>query len=180
MTRAYLRAVRIRAGGRSAQAIRHSAHNFDVRAFERPPADGTALRPLRPPELYHERLPGYPASTDYWLTFHRNRRSNRPCAAVLVRGRPDSTAVLCSITREPALSLSAIVPELAASLRRAGYQRLYVSTLAETRLARELSRAGFVARPEKTPFLAYALTPLGTNALRSTDTWEITELDCDR
>src|SRR5437867_2428387 len=171
--------VAIRARYRRVKAIQHSAQRFDAQMFERPLGDGPALRPFRPPELYEQRLVGYPSTSDYWLTFHE-ARSTRPCAAVLVRGAADSKAVAYSISRVPSVPLSAIVAGVARELRSAGYHRLYVSTLMETHFARELTRAGFVPRPETTPLLACALTPLGAEALRSAKDWEITDLDCDR
>jgi hypothetical protein len=96
-----------------------------------------------------------------------------------VRGGADRIATLFSLSREPSLPLSAIVPGLTGALRRAGYRRLSVSTLAGTQFAKELKRAGFVPRADRSPMLAYALTELGGDALRSIANWEITRLDCD-
>jgi hypothetical protein len=77
--------------------------------------------------------------------------------------------------------LSAILPPLAAALRRAGYRRLAVFTLAGTPFARELTRAGFVRRYDGgASVMAHALTELGAEALRAATMWEITEVDCDR
>jgi hypothetical protein len=178
--RAYLVMLRVRAWGHSAAAIEHPAQRFDATAFERPSGDGAALRPFRPPELYRQRLTGYPSSTDYWFTFQRNGRSAGPAAAVFVRGGPDGVASMYSVAREPSFPVSAIVPGLASALRRAGYRRLFVSTLVGTHFARELRRAGFVPRSDRTPFFVRALTELGEQAMRSRDNWELTELDCDR
>jgi predicted transcriptional regulator len=72
------------------------------------------------------------------------------------------------------------MPSLAAALRRAGYRRLAVYTLAGTQFARELTKAGFVRRNEGASLMGYALTALGEEALRAAANWEITELDCDR
>jgi hypothetical protein len=178
--RMYLALVRIRAWKHRAKAVEHPAEHFDATAFERPTGNGGALRPLRPRELYCQRLIGYPSSTDYWFTFHRNAHSAQPAAAVLVRGGPDHIAAVCTVARDPSFPLPAIVPRLASALRRAGYHRLFVSTLAGTRFAGELTRAGFLPRDDRTPFMVRALTELGEEATRSTENWELTELDCDR
>jgi hypothetical protein len=76
--------------------------------------------------------------------------------------------------------MSAIVPALATALRRHGYHRLWVVTLSETPLARELMRLGFLARGDRRGVIGCALTPLGADALKSAAAWEITDLDCDR
>jgi hypothetical protein len=173
--------VRVRAwnAARGTRAVEHAAQRFDADAFERPLGTSPALRPLRPPELYRQRLAGYPSSADHWFTFHQDARSTQPVAAVLVRGAPDRTAMLYSLSREPSLPLSAIVPSLITALRRAGYHRLSVPTLMGTHLAEELKRAGFIPREESRSLMACAVTELGAAVLRDTAAWEITELDCD-
>jgi hypothetical protein len=183
--RAYQTAVRIRTWNHTAKAVRHAAAGFDTAAFERPPGLSPALRPYRSPELFRQRLIGYPSEADLWFTFHAsgrstNGRSRRASAAVLVRGSTDRVATLLSVSREPSLPLSAIMPSLAGALRRAGYRRLSVFTLAGTDFAQELTRVGFVRRGDTTSVMAYALTDLGAKALRAATTWEITQLDCDR
>jgi hypothetical protein len=172
--------VRLRTWPGQLGAVRHEAQSFDADVFERPIGHAPALRPFRPPMLYHRRLPGYPSGADYWFTFADPARSARPTAAVLVRGAPDGTAKILTIARPPDLSLTTIVPALATALRRLGYSRLWIFTLTATPLAHQLRRAGFVPRHEYTPLIALALTELGARAMRSSSTWEITELDCDR
>ena len=178
-TRVYQTMLRVRAWSTAATAVEHPAERFDAGAFERPPGATPALRPLRPAELYRQCLAGYPSSADHWFTFHRGSRITQPSAAVLVRGGGDRVATLLSLSREPSLPVSAIIPGLAAALRRTGYRRLWVYTLTGTQFARELTRAGFVARPDHLPMLTYAVTELGAEALRSVATWEVTGLDCD-
>jgi hypothetical protein len=177
--RVYHMMMRIRGGNTNARAVQHAAQHFDPDAFERPAGAAPALRPFRPSELYRQCLAGYPSSADHWFTFHRGAPTTQPSAAVLVRGGADRVATLFSLCREPSLPLSAIVPALVGALRRAGYRRLSVSTVARTRFAEELTRAGFVPRPDRELMLAYALTDLGADVLRSIATWEITRLDCD-
>jgi hypothetical protein len=178
--RAYHMFVRIRALGHAARMTEHPAPDFNPDVFARPAGASPALRPFRPPELYQQRLAGYPSRSDHWFTFHANARSARPSAAVLVRGSADRTATLYSVSREPSLPLSAIVPGLATALRRAGYRRLSVSTLAGTRFADELKRAGFIPREEGDLIFGCAVTEVGADVLRAASLWEITELDCDR
>jgi hypothetical protein len=174
--------LRIRDWRHRAELVEHSAGRFDAAAFERPPGELPALRPIRPPELYGYRLAGYPSEADHWFTVHRHADSSAASAALLVRGgrSADGNATLVSLSRDPSMSLSAIVPALAAALRRAGYRRLSVTTLSGTPLARELTRAGFVSRPDTRAVVARALTPLGADAIESATSWEITDLDSDR
>jgi hypothetical protein len=180
LVRVYHAIAHARAWKHSVEAVEHDAQHFDAKAFERPAGSASALRPFRVPELYRQRLAGYPSETDYWFTIHQKPRSNQPCAAILVRGFAHRIAKLISLSREPSLPLRAIVPTLADRLRRRGYERLWVSTLGGTEFARELTRVGFIRRHDSSPMLAYALTELGTRAIRSVTTWEITDLDCDR
>jgi hypothetical protein len=177
--RVYQTMVRVRAWNTSAKAVEYSAQDFDDGAVERPAGTALTVRPFHPPELYRECLAGYPSSVDHWFTFHREARTAQPHAAVLVRGGADRVATLFSLSREPSFPLSAIVPALAEALRRAGYRRLSVSTLIGTQFAQELTRAGFVPRPDRLPMLACTTTELGADAIRSLATWEITALDCD-
>jgi hypothetical protein len=172
--------ARIRGWGHRTEIVEHSAARFDAAAYERPSGEFPTLRPIRPPELYRHRLTGYPSEADHWFTFHWHSDSSRACAAVLVRGSPDGVATLVSFSRDPSVSLSAIVPALAAVLRRVGYRRLTVTTLSGTPLARQLGRVGFVSRPEIRPVVARAVTPLGADAINSATAWEITDLDSDR
>jgi hypothetical protein len=178
--RVYHTMVRVRAWNHSAAVVEHAATDFNADPFEQPTGASPALRPYRPPELYRQRLESYPASTDHWFTIHENARPNRSSAAALVRGSSDRTATMYSLSREPSLSLSAIVPALTTALQRAGYRRLFVSTLSGTHFAEELKRAGFIPREDLDPIMACAVTELGADTLRAAATWEITELDCDR
>jgi hypothetical protein len=88
--------------------------------------------------------------------------------------------MVVSLWRDPSVQLSAIVPPLAAALRRRGYCRLWVMTLSRTALALDLMHAGFIRRPEGRPVIARALTPLGEQALAAAAHWELTDLDYDR
>lgn len=177
----YRAIMRIRAWARAAEVVEHPAQSFDPSAFERPAGNAPFLRPFRPPDLYHQRLADYPSNADYWFTFRlRGGDSSQPSAAVLVRGQSDGVATLVSLSREPSVRLSAIVPPLATALRRHGYRRLWAVTLSQTPLARQLMRTGFIPRRENRPVIAYPLTELGAAALKSAPAWEISDLDCDR
>jgi hypothetical protein len=176
--RLYQLAVRVRTTNR-AKAVEHAARDVDVTAFERPPGQSTRLRPMHPPEVYRQCLPNYPSATDQWFTFYLGMAEDHPDASVLVRGGAESVAILCSFSRVPGLLVSAVVPPLAASLRRAGYKRLQITTIAGTHFARELTAAGFIKRPHGLPFMALPVTESGVDALRCIADWEITELDGD-
>jgi hypothetical protein len=89
-------------------------------------------------------------------------------------------ATLYGIRRDPRVPLTSLVPALIAALRSCGCTRLDVSTLAESRFATELRRAGFVPRSDTRPLLAVALTQPGEAVVRAARQWEITALDCDR
>jgi hypothetical protein len=97
-----------------------------------------------------------------------------------VRKTDDGIARLISVSRDPSIPMSAIIPPIARALRRMGSTRLWISTLEETRFARELKRAGFFSRQDGSPLVALALTEQGATALHTMPTWEITDLDCDR
>ena len=178
--RVYRAIVRLRAPWRRVVAVAHSADRYDTAAFERPAGLGPAVRPFRPEALYRQRLAGYPSTSDRWFTLHWRNASTPSSAAALVRMSDDGVARLVSVSRDPSMPMSAIIPPIARALRGTGSIRLSISTLEETRFAGELRRAGFRAREDNTPVVALALTETGAAALRFASTWEITDLDCDR
>jgi hypothetical protein len=178
--RAYRAILRLRAPWSRVVAVAHDAHRYDSDVLERPSGSAPAVRPFRPVALYRQRLPGYPSTSDCWFTLHRRSAATPSSAAALVRKTDDGVAKLISVSRDPSLPMSAIIPAIAGALRRAGSTRLWIATLAETHFAGELKRAGFVSREDSGPVMALALTESGAAALRAASTWEITDLDCDR
>lgn len=178
--RLYLTLLRLRARRPRLAGKSYAAQHFDADALERPLRQAPTLRPFRPTELYHERLPAFPGPTDTWFTFQENGGSVRPAAAVLVRGESDRSVQLVSLTRDPAVPVFAIVPALAASMRDARYRQLWISALSEGEFARELKRAGFFLRHKNSPVMACPVTDLGGQAVRLAERWEITDLDCDQ
>jgi hypothetical protein len=180
LARLYHLVVRTRGWRRGFRAVEYPARGFDTEAFATPPGTASTVRPFRPSDLYGRRLAGFPSATDYWFTIHRNGSSDSPSAAMLVRGFPNQIAKLISLSREPSVPLSGLLPALIGALRGAGYKRLGVSTLFNTEFSRDLRRVGFVARQDVSPILAQSLTARGAVAVRSRNQWEITDLDCDR
>jgi hypothetical protein len=178
--RVYRAAVRLRAPWPRVVAVAHPADRYHADALERPVPSTSAVRPFRPVALYRQRLQGYPGTSDWWFTLHPRSAATASSAAALVRVSDDGTARLISISRDPSLRMSAIIPPIARALRRTGSSRLWISTLEETRFAGELRRAGFLPRQDSSPVVALALTEAGATALRAASTWEITDLDCDR
>jgi hypothetical protein len=178
--RAYRAVVRLRAPPPRVVAVAHPADRYHADALERPAGSVSAMRPFRPVALYRQRLPGYPSMSDCWFTLHQRGPATSSSAAALVRASDDGVARLISVSRDPSLSMSAIIPPIARALRRAGSTRLWISTLEETRFAAELKRAGFAQRVDNSLVVALALTEPGASALRAVSTWEITDLDCDR
>jgi hypothetical protein len=178
--RTYQALSRLRTASNPLRAAAHPADRFDAAVFERPPGETPSLRPYRPAALYHQRLDGYPSEMDLWFTFHGGDDSAPPLAALLVRELPGRVAQLLSISRGPGVPLTDVVPALAAALRARGSERMWISTLSETLLSHELTRAGFIARNDPTSIVAYALTDSGQEVLRAASSWEITDLDCDR
>ena len=178
--RAYRAILRLRAPWSRVVAVAHEAHRYDADVLERPSGSAPAMRPFRPVALYRQRLPGYPSTSDYWFTLHRRSAATPSSAAALVRQSDDGVAKLISVSRDPSLPMSAIIPPIARALRRAGSTRFWIATLADTHFAGELKRAGFVPREDSGPVMALALTEPGAAALRAASTWEITDLDCDR
>ena len=149
--RSYLVLTRVRTRRHRLAGRAHAAQGFNANELERPVGQASVLRPFRPPTLYRERLPAYPGPTDYWFSFHENSRSAQPSAAVLVRGHPDRTAQWVSLTRDPSVPVSALVPPLAARLRKDGYHQLWMCTLSEAQFAREMQAAGFFLRHKDSP-----------------------------
>jgi len=178
--RAYRAILRLRAPWSRVVAVAHAAHRYDANLIERPPGSAPGVRPFRPVVLYRQRLPGYPSASDCWFTLHRRSAATPSSAAALVRESDDGVARLISVSRDPSLSMSEIIPPIARALRHAGSTRLWISTLADTDFARELKRAGFASREDSSPVVALALTEPGATAIRAASTWEITDLDCDR
>jgi hypothetical protein len=178
-TRVYRLAVRVRSWPSRACMVEHAPQHVDVGAFVQLANASAALRPVRSSEQYGQCLAGYPSSADHWFTFHRGTDGAPPSAAVFVRGGADGFAILHSVARVPSLPLTAIIPTLTGALRRRGYRRLVVSTIAQTPFARELTRAGFVPRVDRGTVLGCALTEAGADALRSVATWEVTGFDCE-
>ena len=160
----------------SCRAAEHSAA-----AFEAPWGDSPRLRPHYGSALFAARLEGYPGPRDTWFTFSQNGGGSAPTAGLLVRGPdPSGVATLHAIRREPELSLGYVIPGLVRTLRAAGCTRLQIVTVAESELAAELRRAGFLARRDAASVIAAPLTPAGEAVLGAVRQWEITDLDCDR
>ncbi|PYP55369.1 MAG: hypothetical protein DMD44_15250 [Gemmatimonadetes bacterium] len=169
---------RVRAGPdpTPCRAAEHSAA-----AFEAPWGDSPRLRPHYGSALFAARLEGYPGPRDTWFTFSQNGGGSAPTAGLLVRGPdPSGVATLHAIRREPELSLGYVIPGLVRTLRAAGCTRLQIVTVAESELAAELRRAGFLARRDAASVIAAPLTPAGEAVLGAVRQWEITDLDCDR
>ena len=177
---AYRAVLYVQVAGRLARMVEHPAQAFDASAFERPLGEAPFMRPFRHSDLYRQRMADYPSGLDYWFTFRPPGSSSPPSAAILVRGLPDQGAMVVSLSREPSVPLTRIIPPLASALRRHGYRRLWVITMSQTALALDLMHAGFMRRHENRPVIARALTPLGAEALKTAASWEITDLDCDR
>jgi hypothetical protein len=138
------------------------------------------LRPFRPVEAFQQRLPGYPSATDRWFTFHRGNSAAPAVAALFVRRLENRVAHIVSVTSEPSIPPSALIPPLAQALRDADFERAWLWTTVDSNLARELKRAGFVPRNNTTALLGKGLTPAGEAVVKCRQKWEITDLDCDR
>jgi hypothetical protein len=164
----------------SLTAMEHPADRFDLAPFVRPLGESSALRPFRPPEAFQQRLPGYPSAADRWFTFHRGGSATPAVAALLVRRIEDRVAHIVSITSEPSIPPTALIPPLTRALRDAGFERAWLWTTVDSSLGRELKRAGFIPRNNTNPLLGKALTPAGEEVVRCSQKWEITDLDCDR
>ena len=183
------RAIRVlHAGARVANLTRpcmalvaRRATEFSPVGFDAPLGDSPALRPYHDRGRYVGRIPGYPTPLDWWFTAQRNGDASAPVAGLLVRGpEPSGVATLYAVCREPRVALASLVPPLIAALRSRGCTRLDISTLAQSRFAAELRRAGFVPRSDNRPLLAAPLTQIGEAVVRAAPLWEITGLDCDR
>lgn len=139
------------------------------------------LRAYHDDALYVSRMTGYPGEDDWWFTCERSGASGSPEAALLIRG-PDASglAVLQAVRRTPGFALPSLLPAVVPELRRRGWRRLHVMTIAESDFGRHLRRCGFVPRRDAVPVFATAFTPLGESCIHSVRDWEITDLECDR
>jgi len=145
-----------------------------------PSGDDPVLHPEPQPSLYRHRLAGYPSASDVWYTF-RHSASESPVGAMLVRG-PDShgIAVVSALFYESLTLVSSMLVSLAGALRDAGMMKLELSVMAESQLAAEAGRAGFVLREERIPVVALSLTPLGAEAMGVGAEWRLLPVDLDR
>ncbi len=177
-----LRAARagLRAAGARPATIGVAA-GASADGFDAPWGDSPRLRPHYDAGVYAARLEGYPGSLDRWFTVSENGAASPLAAGALIRG-PDASgiATLYALRRRPELSLGIAMRGLVGALREHRCTRLQLLTLVESQFSAELRRVGFAIRPEATPFLATALTPIGETALEAVRDWEITGLDCDR
>jgi hypothetical protein len=185
LARVYQVLCRLRARSRGVELSEASATEFDPDEFTGRLEQGPAFRPVRPTALYRQRLAGYPAARDVWFIAHTRSQAARLAATLFVRGDLQRSAQLLSLARDPSVRLGTILPNVVDALRRQGYHRLWLLTLAGTHLAREITRAGFIPRRDGQgdggiPVMARALTVAGTEAVRAASIWEITDLDCDR
>jgi len=168
-------------GSGGAALVGHPAAEVSTAGFEAPSGDSPRLRPYHSGARYAMRMEGYPSASDWWFTLPRNGDGGVPAAGLLVRG-PHSSGVmdLQAVYRDPGLPLGGLIRGLVERLRAKGCTRLQVWTVAESRFAAELRRAGFVPREEAASIVATALTATGEAVLRSVHLWEITSLECDR
>jgi hypothetical protein len=180
--RAFHRLLHIARKSRRPRAvIAHTAREFSLDAVSVPHDESPTVAAYHDDGLYRSRLAGYPGDTDWWLTVHRRGASDAAEAALLVRG-PDASgfAVLHALRRRPGARPAWFLPVVLGELRRRGCRRLQITTVAESELARDLTRGGFIARRETVPLFGLATTDAGASVLKAANCWEITELECDR
>ncbi len=178
--RLYNRVAAVVSGARRAVVSCTPAVEFDESAWQHPLGESSKMRPHRPPELFQRRIREYPGATDRWFTLHVGDAAEKPCAAALVRG-PDVNGIcnIFSLVHDPAVRVSTFVAALARAVRGTGGRRLQMWTLANSGLAAELKRAGFIPRGKEWPVLAMPITELGDAAVRSPHQWQVTQLDFD-
>jgi hypothetical protein len=163
-------------------AVAHAAQGFPLGSVAAPRLTPPTVAAYHDAALYASRLAGYPGTLDWWLTLQTpDGQADPPAAALLIRG-PDASgmASVRAWRRAPEVDRAAPLPGLIAELRRRGCTRLQVSTIAESAFGRALRRAGFIPRHDTVPILAKALTPAGAACVAAVDSWEITDLECDR
>ena len=156
------------------------AASVDDENLTHQPSAGTRLRFFRSAASYRRRLAAFPSSDDHWLTLRSKHGTPAASANAMVRAMLDGSAIVCSLSRTAETPLARIVPSLAQGLRRDGHRSIWLWTLAGTHFARELQRAGFIARPDRVPVFGLALNDVGAETLRAVREWEVTHLDFDR
>jgi len=146
-----------------------------------PSGDARLLRPIRELPLYRGRLAGYPSLSDRWFTFHSPRSPALPVGRALVRG-PDEHgfALVCALECEPVTLLGALLVALGRQLRRAGTARLEITVMADSQMAVEARRAGFLARDDRIPMLARSFTESGAAVVAAGSEWRLLSIDLDR
>ena len=174
-----------RVKAKSASLVVTAQRAGDIPAGSEPFIDAAtdvhALRPGARPSVFRHRLAGYPGLNDWWYTLRRRGSGGGPVGAALVRG-PDSRglSVVCALQFESLALVSSVLVSLAGALREGGAERLEISVMAGSQLAREVRRAGFVPRQDCIPVVAMPLSPLGTEAIAVGAEWRVLPVDLDR
>lgn len=167
--------------------IRHSAQERcvradaeAVRAIADPWESTDLLQPWHTVDMYRRRLYAFPSAEDHLVALHRHDGEGPPLAMALLRGPERGIVSAYVLRRRRGVSIRSLVPALIRVSRQLGGLRIQVETVVGSRLAGELLDAGFTARNHLVPICAVAFTPIGEEAVRSTDRWEIAGMDVER
>jgi len=161
---------------RGMEATHHQAATFCSEPFDMPPGASNRLRGIHDIKLYRRRIKDYPTSQDHWITVDAAGHT----AAALVRG-PESNglATMLQLHQHPSQNVAGIVLAMVPVLRReTNCRRLQIYTVAESKFADELRRAGFIKR-ESQPLVTLPISHLGEEVVENIKKWQITQLDLD-
>lgn len=173
--KAYHAVRRVGTGAGRVQAARHPAATFRSEPFDAPLGLSDRLRGIHGMDLYRRRLKDYPTALDQWIT----AEGQTVAGAALLRG-PESNglASIAKLNVDPADAAAPFVLGIASVLRETGCRAVQIYTVAESRFARELRRAGFVERASQ-PLVALPISSAGEDLVARIRTWQIMDLDLD-
>jgi hypothetical protein len=129
-------------------------------------------------ELYATRLGGEKIPGWQWLLLRPEREPGSPVAAIVLTTRPPGQAVLSVVDLvwdDARVSAASVLHAVARTARADRLKKLSVLTLAESRLARELQRCGFIGRDRALPLVVQRLRE--DAALPPVQDWVLTYFD---
>ncbi len=174
--RAYYEMRGLGTGARGLAATHHQAATFCSEPFDVPPGASDRLRGIHGIKLYRRRIKDYPTAQDHWITVDGAGHT----AAMLVRETgPNGVVTALKLHQHPSQNVAGVVLAMVPVLRREiNCRRLQLYTVAESKFAGELRRAGFIER-ESQPLVALPISPAGEEVVGHIEKWQIMQLDLD-
>lgn len=157
------------------RAMHHPASTFSSEPYDAPVGISGDLRGIHGLQLYRRRLKDYPTPLDHWITAEGRNQT----AAALVRGpEPNGVATIVKFNHSPSRGAAGAVLAMVPVFRRIGFRVVQIYTVAQSRFATELRRAGFIERVSQ-PLVALPISPAGEEVVARIGRWRIAGLDLD-